>query len=207
MTVSRYRFGEGLGSRPAPMVLCIAVFLAYVGVAIIQPGLPAKTAFVDPLLFGLCLYGVISMVYRGSDATSGAMRLMPWFWMILLGSFLGLTHVGIAQWALANLSRTIFALLTFVVMWHLVGLAKLTRYAIWGTALGLFITVTTLLVQKARYRDAAFFQHPNYAGHYCAMASVVMFAVSKRWYWKAASVLALLIALQQTSSFGAIAMV
>ena len=43
-----------------------------------------------------------------------ALRLLPWIWLILLGSFLGLTAVGIPNWAMTNLMRTVFALLTFV---------------------------------------------------------------------------------------------
>ena len=69
-----------------------------------------------------------------------------------------------------NLSRTVFALLTFVCMWHILTLAKLQRAAVIGTALGVFVTAASLAVGQSSYRGTAFFQHPNYAGHYMAMA-------------------------------------
>lgn len=207
VAAARVRIGEALGERRNPLLLVLITTLAYLGVAVIRPGLPQKLAFVDPLILALCVYSLVSMMYKGSPATSGALRLLPWIWLILLGSFLGLGHIGITNWALQNLSRTVFALLTFICMWHLVAVAKLQRAAIVGTALGVFLTATSLLINSSKYRAAAFFQHPNYAGHYMAIACMVLIVVARRWYWKAATVVALAIALMQTSSFGAMAMV
>lgn len=202
----RLRIGEGLDRRRAPLWLAVAIFFAYFGVAVIQPGLPGKFAFVDPLILVICAYALASMMYLGSKATSGAVRMLPWIWLILLGSFLGLSAVGIPEWAMNNLARTMFALLTFVCFWHILSVTRLLRPAIWGTAAGVGLTATFLLIQSSRYRAAAFFQHPNYAGHFMVMGTVLLFVVAKRWYLKALAVVALLIGLQQTSSFGAIAM-
>jgi hypothetical protein len=203
---TRLRIGEGLDVRRTPAILGVAMFVAYLGVVLMRPGLPGKFSYVDPIIFLLCAFSVTSMMYRGSTATSGALRLLPWVWLILLGSFLGLARVGIPSWAMTNLSRTMFALLTFVCFWHLIVVARLQRVAIYGTAAGVAVTAGYLLVQSARYRASALFLHPNYAGHYMAMACLVLIVVAKRWYFKLLAVAALLVALQQTSSFGAIAM-
>jgi hypothetical protein len=203
----RFRVGEGLELRKAPLVVSLAIVGAYIGVVLIEPGLPGKFAWSDPMIFGLCCYAIASMMYRGSEATSGIARLLPWVWLILLGSFLGLAGVGIPNWAMSNLARTVFALLTFGCLWHLLVVTGLQRLAILGTWIGVGLTVLKLLTQMGLYRAPAFFPHPNYTGHYLAMASMVLFVTSKRWYLKAAAVVALLAGLQLTSSFGAIAMV
>jgi hypothetical protein len=204
---TRMRIGEGLERRRAPLALVIGIFVVFAGVVVMRPGLPSKFSFIDPVIFAVCAFALASMMYRGSPATSGALRLLPWIWLILLGSFLGLTAVGIPYWAMSNLARTMFALLTFVCFWHILSVARLQRIAIYGTAVGVAVTTLSLLSQSAKYRAAAFFLHPNYAGHYMALATMVLFVTAKRWYLKGLAVVALLVALQQTSSFGAIAMV
>ena len=188
-------------------MLVILVGAIYIGVAVIRPGLPQKLAFVDPILLLVCIYSIMSMMDKGSPATSAALRFLPWFWLILLGSFLGLSHVGITEWALQNLARTVFALLTFVCMWHLVMAAKLQRAAIIGTAIAVFGTTASLMIGRSTYRGTAFFQHANYAGHFMAMACMVLIVVATRWYWRGLAIAALGLALVQTSSFGAMAMV
>jgi O-antigen ligase len=202
----RPRIGQGLELRKAPAMVALLFVMAYIGVAVIEPGLPGKFAFCDPVILVLCAYSIASMMYRGSEATSGIARLLPWVWLILLGSFLGLATVGIPNWAMSNLARTMFALLTFCAFWHLLIVTKLQRMAVIGTAIAVTITCAYLAVQSGQYRAPAFFQHPNYTGHFMTMAFMVLFVVSKRWYTKALCVLALVFALQQTSSFGAIAM-
>ena len=84
----RARIGENLAGRPTPQLLLVGAFLAYVGVTLIKPELPSGLASVDFLLLGLCGYALTSMTHQGSPATSGFVRLFPWLWCILLGSFL-----------------------------------------------------------------------------------------------------------------------
>lgn len=203
---NRPRIGQGLESRRAPTAVALGVVAAYALVCVIHPGLPGKFAWVDPIIFLLCAYSVASMMYRGSEATSGIARLLPWVWLILLGSFLGLATVGIPNWAMSNLARTMFALLTFVAFWHLLVVGRLQRMAVIGTGIGVALTTAKLATQTSQYRAPAFFMHSNYTGHFMAMACLVLIVVCKRWYTKLLAVLALAFALQQTSSFGAIAM-
>lgn len=202
----RARVGENLAGRRAPRLLVAGVALAYLGVTLIKPDLPAGLSMVDFLLLGLCGYSLTSMTHQGSPATSGVVRMFPWLWCILLGSFLGLAGVGMAFWATDNLIRTTFALLTFVCFWHLLIAGRLQRAAIAGTVVGFALTCGFLLFASTNVRGQALFPHANYAGHYCAMATVICLSVARTWYWKVLALIGLAIALQQTSSFGAMAM-
>src|SRR5690606_12673201 len=94
----------------------------------------------------------------------------------------------------------------FVCMWHLIGTARLQRFAIAGLAIGLFATTVALATSSSTYRGSAFFIHPNYAGHFMVMAGVVLFAVFRRWFVRLLVAAAVLVGLQTTSSFGAMAM-
>ena len=191
--------------RPA-LLLQIGIVASYAGVAILRPALPANLAYVDPVIAAVSLVSLLAMAKAGSPATRAGARALPWLWLILVGSFLSLFTVGITGWAIADLVRTNFAVLTFFCFWHLMTVAKLERYAIWGTAIGLGVTSIALLVQPFRYRGKAFFEHPNYAGHYCVMAAFLLFFAGKRWYFQVLAVFGLAMAVWQTGSFGAIAM-
>ena len=192
-------------SRPA-LLLQVAIVLAYAGVAFLRPALPSNLAYVDIVIAAICLVSLISMAMAGSPATKAGAKALPWLWLILVGSFLGMSSVGITSWGVADLLRTNFAVLAFFCIWHLMYVARLERYAIWGTAIGLSITSLALLVQPFQYRGKAFFEHPNYAGHYCVMAAFLLFFAGKRWYFHAIAAFGLAMAIWQTGSFGAIAM-
>ena len=117
-----------------------------------------------------------------------------------------MSSVGITGWGLADLVRTNFAVLAFFCIWHLMYVADLERFAVWGTAIGLGVTSVALLVQPFEYRGRAFFDHPNYAGHYSVMAAFLLFFAGKRWYFHVIAGFGLAMAIWQTGSFGAIAM-
>ena len=197
---------EDLEDRRPPVILSVAIFVVFAGTVYTSINLPQGLAPVDPVILGVCLYSLLAMTHRGSPATSGFVRLLPWFWCILLGSFLGMAGVGIPAWATSNLIRTVFALLTFVCLWHILIAARLQWYALAGTLAGFTFTCGMLIAQSGGARGQAYFPHANYAGHYCAMAAVVLIAAARRWYLKLLALAGLLIALQTTSSFGAMAM-
>jgi O-antigen ligase len=192
-------------SRPA-LLLQVSIVAAYAGVAILRPALPSNLAYVDVVIAAVCLVSLLAMAKAGSPATRAGAKAMPWLWLILVGSFLGMASIGITGWGLADLVRTNFAVLAFFCFWHLMYVARLERYAIWGTAIGLSITSVALLVQPFQYRGKAFFEHPNYAGHYSVMAAFLLFFAGKRWYFQAIAAFGLAMAIWQTGSFGAIAM-
>lgn len=198
-----------VGTDPPPrpaLLLQVGIVAAYAGVALLRPALPSNLAYVDVVIAAICLVSLLAMVKAGSPATKTGAKALPWLWLILVGSFLGMASVGITGWGLADLVRTNFAVLAFFCIWHLMYVADLERYAIWGTAIGLGITSLALLVQPFQYRGKAFFEHPNYAGHYSVMAAFLLFFAGKRWYFHAIAAFGLAMAIWQTGSFGAIAM-
>ncbi len=187
-------------------MVVIGVFVVYVGLAVSVPDFSGFIA-IDPVLALLCAYALVSMTHRGSAATSGAVRLFPWVWCILLGSFLGLAGVGMAGWALANLLRTVFAFLAFICLWHLLIGDRLRRAAILGTALAFGVTCVLLVALTiGNVRGQALFPHANYAGHFCVLAAMILVNATRRWSLRIVILLGLAIALKQTSSFGAMAM-
>jgi hypothetical protein len=192
--------------EPPALLLQVGVFLAYFGVAFLRPALPSNLAYVDVVIAAVCLVSLLAMAKAGSPATRAGLKALPWLWLILVGSFLGMWGVGVTGWGLADLVRTNFAVLAFFCFWHLILVARLERYALWGTTAALAVTSLALLVQPFEFRGKAFFEHPNYAGHYCVMAAFLLFFVGKRWYFYAIGAFGLAMAIWQTGSFGAIAM-
>ena len=187
-------------------VLSFFMVVAYAGIVFLRPALPQNLAFVDPVLLLLSLVGLVSMTRLGSRATLAAGRTLPWVWLILLGSIMGLFSVGITEWAVSNMLRTALALLTFFCIWHLVDVTRSERAALVGTCIGLVVTSLALATQASSLRGFAFFDHPNYAGHFTTMASMLLFVQARTWRVKVLALLALMIGLLETASFGAIAM-
>ncbi len=192
--------------RPVSLVLRAAVVGSYFGVVVLSPALPHNTAFVDPLLAALSFGALLSMGRHGSEATEAGVKALPWIWIILLGSLLGLFGVGLAAWGVSDLIVGLFAFLTFFCMWHLVDLHHLERYAVWGTALGLAITTVTVVTDGA-LRNKGLFHQPNYPADYAVLAmAVLVYACKHRWA-KVLAVVALLVVVKETGSFGSLLMV
>ncbi len=188
------------------VVLRAAVVASYAGITVLRPALPHNTAFVDPLLAAVCLGALLSMSRHGSPATSAGVKALPWIWLIILGSFLGLAGVGMALWGVSDLAVSMFAILTFFAFWHLVYLHRLERYAIWGTAFGLGLTTLTVTID-GRLRNKGLFAQPNYPAHYAVLATVMLVYASRRWWTKGLAILALLVIVKETGSFGSLAMI
>ncbi len=187
-------------------VLRAAVVASYAGIVVLRPALPHNTAFVDPLLAAMSLGALLSMSRRGSPATAGGVKSLPWIWLITLGSLLGLSGVGLAFWGVSDLVVSLFAILTFFAFWHLVYVHHLERYAIWGTAVGLGITALTVITD-GRLRNQGLFAQPNYPAHYSVLATMVLVYASRRWWTRALAIVVLLAVIKETGSFGAIAMI
>jgi len=190
----------------ASFVLRAAIVFSYAGIVVLRPALPHNTAFVDLLLAAVSLGALLSMGRNGSPATRAAVKAMPWIWIIIVASLLGLAGVGMALWGVIDLAVGLFALLTFFCFWHLVYLHHLERYAVWGTAAGLAITVGAV-VTDGRLRNAGLFAQPNYPGHYAVLATMVLVYACRHWWAKALAVVAMVIVIQESGSFGAILMV
>jgi hypothetical protein len=126
--------------------------------------------------------------------------------LIIIGSLIGLSTVGMAFWGVSDLAVSLFAFLTFFTFWHLVYLHGLERYAVWGTVVGLAVTTFTV-VSSHRLRSSGLFAQANYPAHYAVLAAILLvYACRHRWA-KALAILAMLIIIKDSGSFGSIAMV
>jgi O-antigen ligase len=191
--------------RVLPLVPA-AMVVTYAGITILRPALPKNTAFVDPLIFVLSFGGLYRMIKQGSPATVCGAKVLPWLWVILIGSFLGMVGVGMAAWGTTDLLVSYMAFLSLFAFWHLIYLDRLEKYAIIGTEIGMGIVLFGLVFGPTSVRASAYFAQPNYPGHYMVMAAaIVLFSSPRRWV-KVLAVVAVLITIWQTGSFGAIAM-
>jgi O-antigen ligase len=204
------RRGDGGDEAGAPLpsiFLRAGIFLSFAGIVVLRPALPQNTAFVDPIIVAVSIYGLIQMSRRGSLATEAAWRAFPWLWMILFSSVLALGGVGLTFWAVTDLARSYFAFLSFFTFWHLIYTMKLERYAIRGSAVGLLITTVALFGGGAGLRQSAFFAQPNYPAHYVVLTASVLLYASRRWISRILLVGAIGVAVWQTGSFGSVAMI
>jgi hypothetical protein len=191
--------------RTVGVLVKASIVLCYVGVVVLRPSFPHNTAFVDPLLAVVSFIALLSMSRVGSPATKAAVKELPWIWVILLGSLLGLAGVGMAIWGVTDLAVSAFAFVTFFALWHLIYIERLERYAVWGTAIGLVITLVTIS-RGGAYRAWGLFAQPNYPAHYAVMACVVLVYASKHKVSKVLAIVAMVIIINRTGSFGSIAM-
>ncbi len=207
------RLPEPLDGAPADRVatvglglLKLGIFVSYLGLAILKPELPDNTAMVDIVIGVLCIAGLVSMWRRGSPASRAILRVLPWFWVFLIGSLVGLSHVGMTAWGLSSIARTTIALLAFFCVWHLLwvdDLVSAARKGVWVAAgLGMF----ALIGFGYSYRAFGWFPNPNVAGHFGASIGATIIMMSERWWAKALGLSIIVYTLHATGSFGAMAM-
>src|SRR5262249_26212693 len=156
--------GDGYAETRPTFLLKAAIFLSYAGIVVLRPALPRNTAFVDPLIAVMCFVGVIKMMRHGSPATAAFSRCMPWLWLILLGSLIGLAGVGFAFWGTSDLVVSYMAFLSLFAFWHIMYMTRTERFAIYGTALGMLIVTFALVTGGGAIRQQAYFAQPNYPG-------------------------------------------
>ena len=197
---------DGYEEPRATYVLKAGLFLTFAGIVVLRPALPHNTAFVDPLIALMCFAGIIEMHAAGSPATLAAGRCMPWLWVILIGSLLGLAGVGLAFWGTSDLVVSYMAFLSFFAYWHIMYMTRIERFAIYGTVVGMLVVDFALMTGNATYRQQAYFAQPNYPGNYMVMAAAVLFFYSKNRWLRAFAVVSVIIAILETGSFGAMAL-
>jgi hypothetical protein len=189
----------------APLLLHIGLVLGYVGTAVLRPQFAGSLSFVDPILGLLCAYGVWTMTVVGSSATRSLVRALPWVWLIYVGSLLGLTHVGVTQWAIQSLLQTTLALLTFFCVWHLIEVYGLYRTATRGAVLAFVVGIVGLVIVPYKYRASGWFPNPNYPGHFGILGAALLFSIGSRRV-KVLALAGAAVVLWTTASFGAMAM-
>jgi O-antigen ligase len=198
---------DGYQEPRATYILKAGIFLTFAGIVVLRPALPHNTAFVDPLIAVMCFAGILKMTRRGSPATLAAGRCMPWMWIILIGSLLGLAGVGLAFWGTSDLVVTYVAFLSFFAYWHIMYMTRIERFAIYGTVVGMIVVDFALVSGSTAIRQQAYFAQPNYPGNYIVMAAAIMFFYTKSFWLRAFVVASVVIAILETGSFGAIALV
>lgn len=186
--------------------LGVLVGASYMGVTVLEPGLPQNLAFIDPVIALICLLGLVSMTKTGSPAIVCGKRAMPYIFIILLGSVIGLIGVGLPLWAISNLSRLVFALVTFFFMWHILWTRGLERIAYQATSVIIVFTTFILVVSTHTSRGRGLFPHANYAGHFIVLAATVLIAFQPKVKGKLFYLVVAAAGLFWTASFGAIAM-
>jgi O-antigen ligase len=197
--------GDAHHEPQASFLVKAALFLTFAGIVVLRPALPRNTAFVDPLIALMCFLGIVQMIYRGSPATTAFGKCMPWLWLILLGSLIGLYGVGFALWGTTDLVVTYMAFLSFFTYWHIMYTTHTERYAIYGTVIGMIVVDFALMTGGGQYRQQAYFAQPNYPGHYMIMATTIMLFWTKNAWLKALAILAFAISVYETGSFGSLA--
>lgn len=191
---------------PLEGLMRFAIVVAYIGTTVLEPQIGSGLAMVDPLIGVLCFGGLVSMTRVGSQATASLVRALPWMWLILLGSVVGLAHVGVAGWAVESLLQTTLALLTFFCLWHLIATFDLADTARLGVLLALIAATVALVLTPYRWRADGFFPNPNYPGHFGVLAAALLLSIgTRRMKWVAFVCGAVI--LWTTASFGAMAMV
>jgi hypothetical protein len=146
------------------------------------------------------------MTSVGSNATRCLARSLPWMWLILVGSLVGLVHIGLTGWAIQSLVQTTLALLTFYCVWHLIERFDLETTARMGALLALLACTAALVLTPYRWRADGFFPNPNYPAHFGVLAAALLMSIgTRRMRWIA--VICGAVILWTTASFGAMAMV
>jgi O-antigen ligase len=171
--------------------------------------LPYNTGPADFFIAAVLFIGLVWMCRQGSVATALFRKTMPWLWLILLGSLLGLFGVGLPFWAFSSLARLVAAIFSFFAFMHLfVTRPRLIKPAIIGTWAGWGLTIFWLVVVEGfgNMRPDAFFSHPNYPGHYLVTAACILFAYYRSFKVRAFVIGATALGVFATASFGAMAM-
>ena len=197
---------DGPAPRPPVLVRWFA-FLALPGAMFLMPQLALNASRIDAVIIPLVLFGFVTMFRYGSPAVAGAARALPWLWLVLIGSLLGLATVGLTLWAVSSLAQTTYALLTFFCMWHLIHVYRLEATVYRSVRWAAIISTLILALPSYHHRAAGYFPNPNVAGHYAAtVGGFLLFGGTRtRDRWLGAINLA--VGLYTSSSFGAITMV
>jgi O-antigen ligase len=185
------------------------VALVYFSLVFERSALPYNTAPADALIAVGLFIGVVWMTRQGSFSTTLLRKCSFWIWLIVLGSLLGLTGVGLTFWAFSSLARLLAALLTFFAFLHLfVTRSRLVKSAIAGIWAGWGLTIFWLAMVEgiSAIRPTAFFTHPNYAGHYLVAAGVILFVYHRSVRTRVAVLVLTAVGVFATASFGAMAM-
>jgi O-antigen ligase len=200
------------GSWPAAVTLA-STFVgaaAIIGASLLLPRLGPNIAPADAFLAGAILLGLRDL--RGADPSPGrglGRAIAPWVCVITAGSIIALTTVGVTSPALISLTQSTYAITILVAAYALFSAARVDRRRlVWATGAAIAVVTAGLVaVWVPGTRPAGSFYHPNYAGHFLAMATIVWWRGADLRTWLRVAIAAVGVAgVLLTASFGALLM-
>jgi hypothetical protein len=203
----------GAGPRDHPPARLVAAFLAVgaiVGSSVLLPPIGPNLTPTDPLLVAALAFGLaVSPVVAATPPKRMLRAIAPWLALLAASSILALTTSGITSWAVLSLGKSVYSFALFVGTYALFwGAVPNRRVLVGATGLAVVVVTVGLLVTwEPPARSAGTFYHPNYPGHFLAMALIVWWSGARnvpvlRWVITLVGLGGILL----TSSFGAILM-
>lgn len=207
----RHQLDEGReGHAPASRVAAFLAVGAIVGSSVLLPPIGPNLTPTDPLLVAALAFGLAVTPAVSDTPPKRVLRaIAPWLALLAASSVLALTTSGITSWAVLSLSKSIYSFALFVGAYALFWSSRTDpRVLVWATGLAVVVvTVGLLATWEPPARSAGTFYHPNYPGHFLAMALIVWWPAARQAPLVRAQIaLVGLGGILLTSSFGAILM-
>ena len=189
-----------------PRILLAAAFLAYFGLIATNFDAPGNVAPVDVLLAMMIVYGFFHMVAHRSPARLTFQKALPFLWLILVGSLLGLLGIGLAPYALEQLVRDFLSILTFFALWEVLDRPRLVDVARLALMVAVPIALALMAVMQYDHRPQGMFANPNVAAHFIGLSTIFLAASSRSKAQAITWVIIGVLGLRFAASFGALSM-
>lgn len=200
--------GVGTAAPPRRRLTRVLLVAATVGSMLLSVAIGPGLAPVDLVFAVVILIGFSRLGASGPEVRRLLGVLLPWVWLILLGSTLALFGVGVRSWAVDGLFRDAFVLAIFFAVCELASDSRI-RYALLmkATLLALILVEVAIFAGAGSYRPTGTFDNPNYAGHFLVLGLLLLLRASTfPLVVKAATTASAVTALFFTGSFGGVAM-
>lgn len=200
-----------MDSRPEPATHSYTGVRALVAAAVVGSMLLAPTFGPNIAAVDVVLAVAIAVACTGGPR-SPARRLLlacvPAFWLILLGSMMGLFGVGLTTWAIDTLVRDAFSFAIFFAVFELARRSRrVTATGLVAVAVAVSVLALIILATGSTYRPAGTFANPNYAGHFLALGAALTFLTSRAPTFVRIGMVGVVgLAVASTGSFGSASM-
>jgi O-antigen ligase len=202
----------GLDRSPATAALVPtgAGALAIVGASLLLPRVGPNLAPADVFLAVIVVLGLRELRWSDPSPARGLARIIaPWLCIVAAGSVLALTTVGINSAALTSLIQSTYAITILITAYALFAAPRVDRrhlVSVTGAAI-LLVTAGLIVSWEPAIRPAGSFYHPNYAGHFLALATIVWWrGAALRTGLRLTIAAAGIVGILLTASFGALSM-
>lgn len=200
--------GAGAAAVPRRRLTRVLLVAATVGSMLLPVAVGPGLAPVDLVFVVVIVVGFSRLGASGPEVRRLLGAMLPWVWLILLGSTLALFGVGVRSWALDGLFRDLFVLAIFFAVCELASDSRI-RYSMLmkATLLSLVLVEVAIFAGAGSYRPTGTFDNPNYAGHFLVLGLLLLLRASTfPLVVKAAATASAVAALFLTGSFGGVAM-